>query len=83
MILNKEFDYTIIGNSFLSYMMGVFYQKRGESVVILLPEHPSFGDDFLVNLDPIAKHFLHFFSSERDVLTLQNIEEYLELPHWL
>ena len=78
-MIDKEFKYTIVGNSFLSYVMGIYYRRKGESVVILLPEHPSYGDDFLVQLGPIEKHILRFFSSENGVNTLQNIEEYLTL----
>ncbi len=76
-MLNRNYRHVIIGDNYLSYLLGLMISRWEESVLVVEDPAISFGETFLNNVGELEVSYLKSLGKLMDCLPLLNIERYL------
>lgn len=77
MLKDKNFDYCLIGKSYLSYLFSLFLQEKGKKVLLLDDSRVRFGPNWSCSIGEMEKHFLQLWGKELQLPPLENLDRYL------
>lgn len=76
-VLDKHFDYVLLGKSYLSCMMSLGLLKRDKKVLLIDDDRLNYGDNFLFQFCTWEKDFIRSYGEDEGIVALANIDNYL------
>lgn len=78
-MLEKNIDMTVVGKSYLSFMLSMKLLDSGKSVLLLDDKRMKFGDLYTNGLTALDKSYLETWGADSQVEPLINLERYLKV----
>lgn len=77
--MNHNFDMALVGNNYLSYLLGLSLLNKGKKILLLDDERFNYGDFFTGSLSQLDLEFLKGWGKECELEPLMNLDRYLKL----
>lgn len=77
-MLNKETDYIILGENFISYLLAISLLEKQRSVILLDENRINYGDNFISRMTYLEAAYLKSWGSGGQISPLMSIHKYLK-----
>lgn len=78
-MLNKDIDYALVGNNFITFLLSIGLINRGKKVLVLDDDRFNYGQLSTCSLTLLDVEFLRNWGESSGILPLKNIDQYITL----
>ena len=76
-MLNKDIDYALVGNNFITFLLSIGLMNRGKKVLVLDDDRFNYGQLSTSSLTLLDLEFLRNWGESSGILPLKNIDQYI------